>query len=168
MKTFTQPLILIGSLALLAGCGSDTLTVQGTAVLTTQVVAPATPTTVRFDFAARPIALESGTGFSGSCGRLNNRWEVQVVNENPGTGEFAFKRITLSIPVPSGLTRESPTATFFVGDSVFTASGTCVDTTTTVSDGLHVVTRCTGARATGDSRVFEADLNLVLTNCALE
>jgi hypothetical protein len=165
MKTFTQPLILIGSLALLAGCASDALTVQGTAVLT---AGGATPTAVRFDFSARPITLESGTGFSGSCARVANRWEVQVVNENPGTGDYAFKRLTLSIPVPTGLTRESPTATFFVGDSIFTASGTCVDTTTRVTDGLHVVTRCTGARATGDSRVFEADVNLVLTHCALE
>ncbi|MDB4927895.1 MAG: hypothetical protein JWM10_379 [Myxococcaceae bacterium] len=165
MKTFTQPLLLIGSLALLAGCASDTLSVQGTAVLTT---GGATPTSVRFDFAARPIALESGTGFSGSCARVANSWEVQIVNENPGTGDYAFRRLTLSIPVPTGLTRERPTANFYVGDSIFTASGTCVDTTTTVTDGLHVVTRCTGARATGDSRVFEADVNLVLTNCSLD
>ncbi|MBK6530436.1 MAG: hypothetical protein IPF99_12765 [Deltaproteobacteria bacterium] len=55
-----------------------------------------------------------------------------------------------------------------MGDSTFSATGTCVDTTTTVSDGLHVVTRCTGMRATGDSRVVDADVNLVLTHCALD
>lgn len=164
MKTFTQPLFLIGSLALLAGCGSDTLTVQGTAVLSTAGAA----TSIGFDFTARPIALEPGTGFSGSCTRAANRWEVVIVNENAGAGDNAFKRLSLSIPVPTGLTRESPAATFSVGQSVFTASGTCVDTTTTVTDGLHVVTRCTGVRATGDSRVFEANVNLVLTNCALD
>jgi hypothetical protein len=165
MKTFPQPMILVGSLALLAGCASDALNVQGSAVLTS-TVAGQTPTRMGFDFTARVTALEAGSGFTGSCARIANRWEVQIARESPGAAEF--KRFTLSIPVPSGLTRESPTATFVVGDSTFTASGTCVDTTTTVSDGLHVVTRCTGVRAPGDSRVIEADLNLVLTHCALE
>lgn len=165
MKTFPQPMILVGSLALLAGCASDVLNVQGSAVLTS-TVAGQTPTRMGFDFTARVTALEAGSGFTGSCARIANRWEVQIAREAPGAAEF--KRFTLSIPVPSGITRESPTATFVVGDSTFTASGTCVDTTTTVSDGLHVVTRCTGVRAPGDSRVIEADLNLVFTNCALE
>lgn len=70
-------------------------------------------------------------------------------------------------PVPTTLTRENPTANFVVGDSTFSATGTCVDTTTTVTDGLHVVTRCTGMRATGDTRV-DADVNLVFTHCALD
>jgi hypothetical protein len=165
MKTFPQPMFLIGSLALMAGCASDALNVQGTAVLTAQV-AGQTPTRMGFDFSARATSLEAGSGFTGSCARVDNRWEVSIARENPGADEF--KRFTLSIPVPVGITRESPTANFVVGDSTFTATGTCVDTTTTVTDGLHVVTRCSGVRATGDSRVIEADINLVLTHCALD
>jgi hypothetical protein len=165
MKTFPQPMLLIGSLALLAGCASDALSVQGSAILTSQI-AGQTPTRMGFDFTAHDTVLEAGSGFTGSCARVGNRWEVQLARENPGADEF--KRLTLSIPVPAGLTRESPTATFVVGASTFSATGTCVDTTTTVSDGLHVVTRCTSVRATGDSRVIDADVNLVFTNCALE
>lgn len=165
MKTFPQPLILIGSLALLAGCASDVLNVQGSAVLTSQV-AGQTPTRMGFDF-ARTTVLEAGSGFTGSCARVADRWEVQIARESPGATEF--KRLTLSIPVPTtGLARENPTATFVVGDSTYSASGTCVDTTTTVTDGLHVVTRCTGMRAAGDSRVIDADVNLVFTHCALD
>ena len=92
--------------------------------------------------------------------------QKQIARENPGADEF--KRLSMSIPVPAGLTRESPTLTFVVGPSTFTATGTCVDTTSTVSEGLHVVTRCSAARAPGDSRVFDADINLVLTNCPAE
>lgn len=165
MKTFPQPMILAGALALLSGCASDVLNVQGSAVVTTQI-AGQTPTRMGFDF-ARVTALEAGSGFTGSCTRVADRWEVQIARESPGAAEF--RRFTLSIPVPTtGLTRESPTANFVVGDSTFSATGTCVDTTTTVSDGLHVVTRCTGMRAAGDSRVVDADVNLVLTHCALD
>ncbi len=164
MKTFPQPMILLGSLALLAGCASDVLTVQGSAVLTTQV-AGQTPTRMGFDF-GRATALEAGSGFTGSCARVADRWEVQIAREAPGAMEF--KRFTLSIPVPTTLTRENPTANFVVGDSTFTATGTCVDTTTTLTDGLHVVTRCTGMRATGDTRVVDADVNLVFTHCPLD
>ena len=164
MKTFPQPMILLGSLALLAGCASDVLTVQGSAVLTTQV-AGQTPTRMGFDF-GHATALEAGSGFTGSCARVADRWEVQIAREAPGAMEF--KRFTLSIPVPTTLTRENPTANFVVGDSTFTATGTCVDTTTTLTDGLHVVTRCTGMRATGDTRVVDADVNLVFTHCPLD
>ena len=164
MKTFPQPMILLGSLVLLSGCASDVLNVQGSAVLTTQV-AGQTPTRMGFD-SGRITALEAGSGFTGSCARVADRWEVQIARESPGAMEF--KRFTLSIPVPTTLTRENPTANFVVGDSTFSATGTCVDTTTTVTDGLHVVTRCTGMRATGDTRVVDADVNLVFTHCALD
>ena len=166
MKTFPQPMFLVGSLALLAGCASDVLNVQGSAVLTSQV-AGQTPTRMGFDFTARTTALEAGSGFTGLCTRVTNRWEIQITRESAGATEF--KRFTLSIPIPStGLARENPTANFVVGDSTFSASGTCVDTSTTVTDGLHVVTRCTGMRASGDNRVVDADVNLVLTHCSLD
>lgn len=165
MKTFPKPMILVASLALLAGCASDALNVQGSAVLTSQV-AGQTPTRMGFDFLARATALEAGSGFTGSCARVADRWEVQITRESPGPTEF--KRLALSIPVPTALTRDNPTATFVVGDSTFVASGTCVDTTTTVTDGLHVVTRCTGMRAPGDTRVVDAEVNLVFTHCALD
>lgn len=154
-----------GALALTAGCGSDALTVQGTVDLSWQNPGDPTPTTPRFDFAAHPITLEAGSGVTGSCARVNNRWEVRIARESPGAMDF--KSFSLSIPVPTaGSTSESPNASFVVGDSTFTGSGTCTDTSTTVSDGLHVVTHCTGLRATGDSRVVAADVNLVFTNCS--
>ena len=165
MKTFPQPMMLVASLALLAGCASDVLTVQGSAVLTSQV-AGQTPTRMGFDFTAHATALEAGSGFTGSCARVANRWEVQVARETAGASEF--KRFTLSIPVPTSLTREPPTANFVVGDSTFSGTGTCVDTTVTVTDGLHVITHCTGLHATGDTRVIDADVNLVFTNCELD
>lgn len=165
MKNFSAPMFLAGSLVLLSGCASDVLNVQGTATLTSQI-AGQTPTRMGFDFSARVTALEAGSGFNGSCTQVGNRWEVDIARESPGAEEF--KRFHLSIPVPAlGQAREAPQATFVVGPSTFSASGTCVDTTTTVSEGLHVITRCTGARATGDSRVIDADINLVLTHCAL-
>lgn len=166
MKTFPQPMFLAGSLALLTGCASDALSVQGSAVLTAQI-AGQTPTRMGFDFTASTTALEAGSGFTGLCTRVANRWEIQVTRESPGPTEF--KRFTLSIPLPStGLARESPTANFVVGDSTFSGSGTCIDTTTTVTDGLHVVTRCTAMRASGDNRVIDADVNLVFTHCSLD
>ena len=65
MKTFPQPMSLVGSLALLAGCASDALNVQGSAVLTS-TVAGQTPTRMGFDFTARVTALEAGSGFTGA------------------------------------------------------------------------------------------------------
>ena len=76
MKTFPQPMILAGALALLSGCASDVLNVQGSAVVTTQI-AGQTPTRMGFDF-ARVTALEAGSGFTGSCTRVANRWEVRT------------------------------------------------------------------------------------------
>lgn len=167
MKTFLQPMLLAGSLALLAGCASDVLNVQGSAVLTSRVTGQTEPTRMGFDFTARATTLEPGSGFTGSCARVADRWEVQIARESPGADEF--KRFSLSIPVPTpGLARDNPTASFVVGDSTFTGTGTCVDSSTTVSEGLRVVTRCTGMRAPGDGRVVEADVNLVLTHCSLD
>lgn len=168
MKTFSAPMFLAGSLALLSGCASDVLNVSGTVVLSypTPNVSPPQQTRMGFDFSARVTALESGSGFTGSCAQVNNRWEVDIARESSGADEF--KRFHLSIPVPAqGQAREAPQATFVVGSSTFSASGTCVDTTTTVSEGLRVTTRCTGVRASGDARVIDADINLVLTHCAL-
>ncbi len=165
MKNFSAPTFLAASLALLSGCASDALNAQGTAILTS-TIAGQTPTRMGFDFSARSTTLEAGSGFNGSCIQVANRWEVDIARESPGADEF--KRFHLSIPIPAlGQTRESPQATFDVGATTFSASGTCVDSTTTISGGLHVVTRCSGVRATGDSRVIEADVNLILTNCAL-
>ena len=61
-----------------------------------------------------------------------------------------------------------PTTTPTTGDDPDPTTAAPDDTTTTVTDGLHVVTRCTGMRATGDTRVVDADVNLVFTHCALD
>ena len=129
--------------ALLSGCASDVLNVQGSAVLTTQV-AGQTPTRMGFDF-GRITALEAGSGFTGSCARVADRWEVQIARESPGAMEF--KRFTLSIPVPTTLTRENPTANFVVGDSTFSATGTCV-AVAPVDDPAAAASLTTGPRST--------------------
>lgn len=164
MKNFPAPMFLAGSLALLSGCASDAVTAQGSVVVTTQT-AGQTPTRMGFEF-NRETTLESGSGFTGSCAQIAGRWEVDVARESAGANEF--KRFHLSIPVPAaGQARESPQVTFEIGGASFSASGTCVDTTTSVTNGLRVVTRCTGARATGDARVADAEVNLILNHCAL-
>ena len=162
MNHRTQRILAAVSLAMLAGCGGNVLTVQGTAAVTTTVAGQA-PTTQSFEF-NRATALEAGSGMTGSCTTSAGQWNVQLTRENPGADQF--KQMTLVLPTAvAGQVRANPTATFVLGTATFSASGSCVDTSATTSGGFHVVTHCTGAHATGDSRVLSADVDLVFTNC---
>ncbi len=156
-------LLAATTLALLAGCGGDVLTVQGTASVSTTVAGQA-PTQQSFDF-NRATALAAGSGMLGSCSVSNGQWSIALTRESAPAGEF--KQMTLVLPpAVAGQARLPPNATFVLGDATFTASGSCTDTSSATSGGVHVVVHCTGAHATGDSRVLSADVNLVFSNCA--
>lgn len=155
-------IVSVAALALLAGCGGNALTVQGHANVTT-TIAGQTPTTQSFDF-TRATVLEAGSGMVGSCSSSNGTWNIQLTRENPPADQF--KQMTLTLPpAVAGQVRPNPTAVFVLGNATFAASGTCRDSSSSTSNGYHVVVTCTGATASGDTRVLSADVDLAFTAC---